>query len=300
METINISQFEDSFVIHFGVDSNRINAYTLASTLINLADAAKVANNEINPGYEIEIVVEAIGSGSFKAKIKTFYKETGNLFSLNSLKQIVLNLIASYIFIHIIQPNSNVNITINSNEVIIQQSEKEYVISRSVYDSVKEIQKNPRFTNSISRAIRSVEKDPQIKNIGFSKNINDMIPSIEIQRERFSLLTNPLIDDEKESRIIEEIVDVEITKAILERSNRKWEFVWNGNKLSAPVLDQKFYDDFFAHKVTIAPGDILKVRLRMHQNKMPDIGVYINDHFEVEEVFEHIPKQKPQRLDLSN
>lgn len=298
METINFNQFEDSFVIHFGIKSNRINAYTLASTLINLADAAKSANALINPGYEIEVVVEALGPGSFKAKIKTLYKGASNLFSKESLKQIVLNLIASYIFLNTLQPDSNVVINVKTDEVIIEQGEKKYIVPRQVYESIEEVKHNQRFTNGIGKAIRSVDQDEDIESIGLSRNMNDKFPTFNVPKEKFNLLTSPIIEDEKDSRLLEEITDVEITKAILERSNRKWEFVWNGMKLSAPVTDSSFYDDFFDHRITIAPGDALRVKLRISQKRMKDVGVYINKAYEIVEVIKHIPKQKQQKLNL--
>lgn len=91
MSTIELGQFEDAFVIHFGTPTTRINAYTLATTLTNLADAAKAANSTINPGYEIEVLVETLGGGSFRAKVRTIYRGAGNLFSPQDLKTIVLS-----------------------------------------------------------------------------------------------------------------------------------------------------------------------------------------------------------------
>ncbi len=81
MRVVDISQFEDSVVIHFETDDTRINAYTLASTLVGFADAAKAANATLNAGSEIEIVVEALGPGSFRARIRTLYSSSKNLFS---------------------------------------------------------------------------------------------------------------------------------------------------------------------------------------------------------------------------
>lgn len=62
----------------------------------------------------------------------------------------------------------------------------------------------------------------------------------------------------------------------MERGPRKWEFVWRGEKISGPVVDEAFYDDFFNHRITIAPGDALSVQLHILQEKHPDIDVYIN------------------------
>ncbi len=59
MATVKIAQFEDTLVLHFETQGQRINAYTLASTLVSISDAAKAAkaakadNVALNPGYEI-------------------------------------------------------------------------------------------------------------------------------------------------------------------------------------------------------------------------------------------------------
>ena len=45
MATVNIAQFEDRLVLCLETSSNKINVYTLATTLVAIADAAKAANN---------------------------------------------------------------------------------------------------------------------------------------------------------------------------------------------------------------------------------------------------------------
>ena len=57
MSTLRVTEEDNAYVIHFESDLKRINAYTLASTLVALADAAKAANAAINPGYDVEVVV---------------------------------------------------------------------------------------------------------------------------------------------------------------------------------------------------------------------------------------------------
>ncbi len=61
MRILDIGKFENSIVLHFDTEDTRINAYTFASTLVALADAAKAANTSVNPGCEIEVVVEVHG-----------------------------------------------------------------------------------------------------------------------------------------------------------------------------------------------------------------------------------------------
>jgi len=87
-------------------------------------------------------------------------------------------------------------------------------------------------------------------------------------------------------------------RAILERSRRRWEFVWRGVRISAPVLDERFYADFAAHKITIAPGDALEVRLKIRQRKDPSTGIMLNDAngYEVVEVLKHLPRHRQSDL----
>ena len=70
--------------------------------------------------------------------------------------------------------------------------------------------------------------------------------------------------------------DAHAVKAVLERGKRKWEFVWRGIKISAPVSDESFYDKFFKHEITIAPGDSLKVKLNILQQLLQNFLHMIN------------------------
>ncbi|HDZ07730.1 hypothetical protein [Pseudohongiella sp.] len=288
MQVINIEEYNEEVVLHFGSERKKINAYTLASTLVSIADAVKEANSVINPGYDVEILVEAFGEGSFRAKIRTSYKSAANIFSKENLKAIVLAVLANFIYEHTLSPHSNVKIYVNTDEVIIEQGDKIIVVPRSTYEATKQVQKSEKFKKSISRVSNGLERDQNIISFGFTNNLDDEQPRIEISRKDMLLLSNP--DDIAEpTREVEEAATLFIKRAILERSRRKWEFVWRGFKISAPVLDEKFYDDFFAHKITIAPGDQLEARIKIYQSKDEDTGIYSNDRFEVVEVGRHLP-----------
>lgn len=290
MDIVNLNEFEQSFVIHFGGEFKRINAYTLASTLVSIADAAKAANSLVNPGYEIEVVVEALGDGSFKAKIRTIYQSAQNIFSAQDVKTIVLNLIASFIFLHTLAPDSSVNITLNGDLVIIEHENTKVIVPREVHDILRDVEHIPQFRKSISKVFDTIENDEQIKSIGISKNINDEKPEFEIPRERFPLMSTEAINDESGTRAISEITELQIIRAILEKSRRMWEFSWKGIRISAPVTDNHFYDEFSAHRITIAPGDSLQVQLIIYQRRDPINGIYINERYEIAEVLNHIPR----------
>jgi hypothetical protein len=288
MQIINIKEYNEEVVLHFGGERKKINAYTLASSLLSIADAVKEINNVVNPGYDVEVLVEAFGEGSFRAQIKTVYKGAGNIFSKDALKAVAFSVLANFIYQHTIAPDSKVTVNVNDGEVVIEQGNTKIIVPRNTYEATKAVEKSEKFKQSVSRIAKVIGKDENVTSFGFTSNIDDEIAEINIPRKNLAVLCEPE-EFAEPSREVHEQVSLFIKRAILERSKRKWEFVWQGFKISAPVLDEIFYNDFFAHKVKIAPGDQLEARMKIYQTKDEDTGIYSNDRYEVVEVKRHIP-----------
>lgn len=130
MNQVDVQEFEAAIVVYFGSRSKRINVYTLASTLVSIADAVKEANSIVNPGFEVQVVVDALADGSFKAVLRTIYKELGNLFSKESLRAIVLAIIATYIYEHTLAPDREVRISVDQHHTIIEQGDTKIIVPR--------------------------------------------------------------------------------------------------------------------------------------------------------------------------
>ncbi len=296
MPTVEIRHLEDSLVIHFGTDLPRVNAYTLASTLVAIADAAKAANATLNPGYEIEVVVEALGSGSFRATVRTIYREMENLFSANAARTVVLGVIANFIYAHTLAPDTQVTVNVGRDEVVIEHGDTRIVVPRGVHEALSQVEHGTEFRKGIADALRAAESDPSVRSIALCPP-TEQRPPVEIPRARFPLITQELDNvGGPDTRELEEVTDVQITRAILAKSRRRWEFIWHGVRIAAPVLDDGFYARFFAHEITIAPGDMLRVRLRIRQRREPSAGVFVNECYEVTEVMDHIPRPRQAPL----
>ena len=290
MQKIDIRQVGDELVLYFGCQGNRINAYTLASALVSFADAAKAANNQINPGYDIEIVVEALGNGSFKAKIRAIYRSARNLFSSDSAKNIVLGIVAAIIYEHTFAPNHDVKVEINDDSVVIIQDQKEIIVPRNIYEATKDLKRDPEVKRSVSSFFRSIDQDDSIESVGITTKMDAPPPELQVQRDSIHDAAIASNLPEPNQRVVPEQAEIQILRAILERGKRRWEFSWRGIRISAPVTDMRFYEEFFAHRIKIAPGDTLQVTLLIRQNRDPDTGVYTNVDYEVSEVLKHTPR----------
>jgi hypothetical protein len=295
-----VQDSEESFVIHFGTDLPRVNAYTLASTLVAIANAAKAANAATNPGLEIEIVVEALGAGSFRTRVRALYKSAGNLFSAQTVVgTLVLNIIAAYIFQVTLAPDQDVKVTVNTDEVVIEAGKKTVVIPRKVHDAMKEAEKSPEFRNGVADVFEAVERDSTVNALGIGPSM-DGEPAIMVPRDAFRRAVDAVADSRREEDVhdVVEQADVQIMRAIFERKRRRWEFAWRGIRISAPILDDGFNAQFLARKVPLHPGDGLQVMLRMRRHKDPLSGVVVNDPngYEVTKVLKHIPGQSQTEI----
>lgn len=296
MTTIDCRNFGDQFVIHYGGEFHRVNAYTFAASLIALSDAIRNSNYIVNPGYEIEIVVEALGPGSFRTRIRAIQKGVSNLFSAQDAKPIVLGIVAAIIYEHTFAPDTSPIINVDENTVIIEQGNQKIIIPRDAQEYYEEVRKSEAVNNNIGRAFTALERDESVSDFGITNKIDDEEPLIKIPRSQFALLSGELAITEDSREIIER-THVQIVRAILERSKRRWEFVWQGVKIAAPVTDDEFYKDFFAHRITIAPGDSLEVNLKIVQKRDPDTGIYTNSSYDVIKVFKHLPRMEQQSFD---
>lgn len=289
MRIVDIGQFEDSVVIHFDTDDKRINAYTFASMLVALADAAKAANATLNAGCEIEIVVEALGPGSFRALIRALYTSSRNLLANQVVIGLVIGVMGNYIYERTLAVDDKFKVEIKTDEVIIQKGNDRVIVPRNVYDATRRVEKNPEFVKAITRTFEAVAADEKVKSVGLVEKMDSPAPTIPIDRSTLLSLVAETPEDPV-SRTVTERAELQIVKAILKKSTRKWEFVWRGITISAPVAHEQFYIDFFAHEIAIAPGDTLEVTLAIKQTKDPDTGIYTNIGYEVVEVHRHVPR----------
>lgn len=295
MATFEVHREVDRFVLYFETPRHEISAYALASALVGLADAAREANASVNPGYRVEVVVEAISPGSFRATVKTVFTQARNLFSHAAVQAVIWGIVSTHIYEKFIKSDVPPKITVSDDLVVIEIGKDKIVVPRDIYEAKKQVEKSERFNNAIGKVFGAAASDPNVTGVSFSEDRENAPPPFVIPREKFMIFQTEQPVDETSREIIE-VTQVEINRAILERGKRRWEFFWRGVKIAAPILDERFFDRFFAHEIMIAPGDALEVALRIIQERKPDSGIFVNVRYEIIEVYDHVPRLKQTTL----
>lgn len=300
MNTFDLTEPTDSFVLHFGSEEKQINAFTFINSLRSLSDAMMEINRCVNQYEEIDIVIEAIGSGSFRTKIKTIRRVTNENIKIMT-KSLVVTTLSTLLVSSMLHPNFEQNVKIDKDRVTITQGDNEIQITKEDFESSKKVADNDLINNSISNAFSALSRDDKVSSFGIGLDLDEKKLAIEIKRENFPSIQKNLLEEIVEEEVpLEETVQVNlhILKTVFERGNRKWEFVWNGHKISAPIKDDTFFDKIERREYQFAQGDSLIVELKINKEKDKLSGAIINKSYEVEKVIElkHKSTQLPLQL----
>ena len=143
-----------------------------------------------------------------------------------------------------------------------------------------------------------METDSSVTSFGFAQDLESTDYLFIEGRDNFKSYCEINIEEEF-SRTEIHSVTLRLLKIILEKGSRKWEFVWNGIKISAPITDDNFWEDLRTGKVQISHGDSMDVQLKIHQKKDPYADVFLNDKYEVVRVdkYHKALKQKDDFFD---
>jgi len=187
---VRISSTATSFVLYFETPEPRINAYAFASTIVALADSAKIAGHVLNGTVEIEVVVEAIGAGSFKATISAIARESGLFLKQQVIVPLLVGVLSTYIYDHTLAKRDKVEVCIDKTEVVITQGNDRIIVPREVHSAEQMVSKNPSFVRSMDKMLSSVALDDRVTGFGVSQDIDSPTPAIILPRELLALVAH--------------------------------------------------------------------------------------------------------------
>lgn len=275
--TIDLGKLEgDQIVIHYGGALTSVDAYTFANSLVAFADTVRAINHELNPGQNVEVRLEAIGPGSYRAVVRRIHKGLGGFFS-RGMEAMFWGILATVI-LKAIDPDK-LQVTVNTDEVIVEVGGDRVIIPRNVYDKATSIEDAPEVRKSIRRTFEVVQQDEAVENFGLTPRLEDTTPVLQIHRKDFARLSElPIVvRDTEKRRSRQERALLRVTKAWLSRGQHKWAFEWNGVPVSAKIKDEAFWDKVEARDYLIGSGDVLDADLSFDQDFDSATGTWAND-----------------------
>lgn len=291
MGVVDLRQLDsDQIVIHFGGQLKSVDAYTFGNSLISFADVIRAVNETVNPGQNIEVRLEAVGPGSFRAVIKRVRKGLGGFLS-RAPEHAFWAVVAAWL----INPafDDSKTIQIFDDRVEISQDGDTIIISREAFDQLENTKRNPKIEKAVRKTFETIDRDESIENFGLTPSLDDKEPLVQIPRADFHRLAigaPEVVGDKRRSQHAQSVIVV--LKPWIDASRRKWSFEWNGVPISAYLTDEYFMEMVRSHEIRFGNGDALDARIEYFQDFDENLSVWVNDtqSFVVSAVYAYIPK----------
>ena len=294
MERLDYTATSSDLIIYFGGEQERISALTLSETLAELVRVIEIVNDEIAPGSALLLNVTQTRTGSFKIGLTGERRELlKNLWAPAIM--IGTNVLTGVLIyqLTVAQESREPTIQIIGDVTVIQGAGYEMLLPRDAADQIGRLVTNEELQARLKKSFRALERDEKVTSFGLSTKI-DEVPEVLINRADFK---NLAADASEEVGTREVLRDVEVTilKAVFERGARKWQFILEGERVSAAISDSKFFDQLSDRSIVLGDGDTLVVTLSTVQEWNDVVSVWVNKKHTVIKVHEHHPRTDPQR-----
>ncbi|NPV89214.1 MAG: hypothetical protein HPY50_00375 [Firmicutes bacterium] len=277
----------------------QIDVDTLITSLLHLAEMLKSISAKVMPSERLRINIVTTEKGSFSVLLElsqaasTFFNTffgtpVQSLDTIANIIEILIALLALKKFLKGKTPDNLINQ--NNGCVIIIINKSEMV----VHDNVFRIYSSDQEANDhIENLFEKLSENSEIEGLEIDGNIAG---SFRAERKDFSELakTNEMLESEESKEPILN-VEVAILKLVFQKS-RKWEFIYQGNKISAHIVDNNFWNQVDSGHAQFAKGDILTVDLEVTKAFDHDVNCMVNKAYKVTKVSHHQPRAQQNQL----
>jgi len=276
-------------------DMEEIRADTLLMSLLGYVNLLQEVHKQLNIPNKLNIYINRTKKGSFIVDLNLLldtFDKIKSLFWNNSpfdLKDIVEVSAALILLKAFLKKEKPKEVKEEDGKVIIINGDNNsFVIDQTVYKMAKE---DESVDMAIIQMAEYVENDENIGGFEIEDNVGQTV-TIKRDELRYLKAPNPIFE-EKTRAITKENVYLTVLKVVF-AENRKWEFIFEGNKISANIED----DDFFKNldRYSFKRGTKLLCDLEILQVYSAKLNDFINREFNIKKVHKIIPPLESKKL----
>lgn len=181
---------------------------------------------------------------------------------------------------------------------MVQHGDEKIVLPKNAEQKAKQAENDVAVRRSVQKFFSVCESNQNVKSVDFRVPREPTKPVLPIPRNKFVALRDlpelqlPDLPKQRERPFYHERVIV--VTAVLEKSRKQWQFLWNGQRISADIQEPDFFQRLARHEYEFGQGDTLVVDLLVYQELNEIIRAYENKRFHITKVHDHIkgPKQE--------
>lgn len=277
---------EKLVTVKFDGQAHQVDINTFTGVLLSYARVLQEAAKETNLVDPVSVYIRANEPGSLDVVVSVVSQGlSGMLTFLSShkdgLEAVVVLAAGLYGLKQKLAGKKEIkeSTEINDSEILLIADNEKVIVNKDVYNFYVN---SPAASEAVNNSFSVLEENPSIT--GFE--IKDKEKTLfRAEQDEFTFIAQSPLREESSSRHIEESARLIVVKPCLTQSNtRKWEFIHNGNRMSATISDQNFLDNISKYK--FGQGTTMQVVLDILQEYNEDFKTYINKSYSIKTVLE--------------
>ncbi|SHG64269.1 hypothetical protein [Bradyrhizobium erythrophlei] len=288
---------DEEILLYFKIAGPGIDAQTFANALLAFDELYRAINASANPGREIEVEFISSDQGSIRTIIRIFQKDTQTLLHA-PVTLLILPILIAVVVTKLM--SDTVTIVVDENSYVVEYGSEKIILPKDAAKTVERVDHDAAVRRTVRKFFSIVESDSNVTAVDFRRPIAPNQPVMPIEKNQFATLRDlpevelpalPKKREEYHSR-----APVVVLTAVLEKSKRKWQFLWRGQKISADIRDDSFFEKLANHEYEFGQGDTLTVDLVAEQEINDFVGAYETKTFYITKVHKHSRGPKQQTL----
>lgn len=278
---------EKSITVKFDGQAHQVELGTFTQVLMNYSDVVRAAAKEAGIDEPVHVCISATEPGSLDVVLSVATDELEGLFALLNDNQGVTSALGLAItsaaglfnFKKWLAGKKKIDAVEEAGDGAIRVEAGGNVTV--IQDSVIQLYRNyPQASESIGSAFRTLEDNPAIE--GFEM-IDDGKSVFRAERDEFAAIASSP-NHEAESVVHESVEEtlVVIKPCLIPSKSRKWEFIYDGARISATIADESFMENLSSYSFTL--GTRMRVLLDIVKELDPKYATYLNKSYTVTQV----------------
>ncbi|OPX89439.1 MAG: hypothetical protein A4E53_01516 [Pelotomaculum sp. PtaB.Bin104] len=255
---------------------------TLVVSLLNFAEMLKAVGKKTVPGEEFQLKIDATEKGSFVVVLEIVKKAAGNLLDLFASPQTTLDSLSKIIAIVVnimnlkkfLKGEKPEQVTVQDGNVIVVKDGGQIIVAENVYKIYAE---NSEINHQMEKSYEKLSDNPEIEGVVFENENNVFVAG---RADLFNMARENQLIAEQEIKELKRDVRLSIVKIVFQK-NRKWEFVYEGSKISAYMADDTFWRLIDEGRLRFSKGDVIVADLEITKVFEPELNCHVNKGFRV-------------------
>lgn len=286
-----------SFRIKFEKTEPSINAETYVQSLISLSTIIREVNYQVGSGPGVTVNVLAQEPGSFDVALEIAEVVQNNQALIRDGVAVLSGIVGTVVGVIQLKKHmrgadeskteihgDQVSIKDNNGTLLFQTNNITYNLYKN----------NQAVNDAVSDQFQSVNKDGEMEAV----TITSGDEAVTLTREDFGVLSEKRLIEVDDTEEVTVPAQLTISKLVLDNRDRKWEFVYQGSKVGAKIIDDAFWEKILAGEVSFANGDVLVGDLKIIREYDSMLGAYLNKDYSVINIRQHLPRVNKTQTSL--